>query len=327
MALIPSKEENPLSIESSLLSRQKSTQSKKSRSWKYILFIPLFFLFIYLGIGATAALILTKPERYIYSAHVTDPSSLQLKYQDVTLNPRGENLKLSGWYFSKKNSSKAILMVHGKDNSRVGEFRGHALEIAAELYHHGYSILMIDLRGHGYSDDSRLSLGLKEKQDVLGAIDFLKEHESKNTKIGILAASMGAAASLFAMKEEPLIQAIIEDSGYADFSTVLSKNWQKSSHLPNFFLPISRLMVSLFFGYDPYKVKPLQTIPYMGLRPMLIIHGDADNTVPIEQAYLFKQAYPSAETLYVHNAKHVGSYEINPTQYMNTIFNFLDKNL
>ena len=42
-----------------------------------------------------------------------------------------------------------------------------------EINELGYSVLTFDLRGHGESGEAPLGLGVREKEDVYGAIKFL----------------------------------------------------------------------------------------------------------------------------------------------------------
>ena len=52
-----------------------------------------------------------------------------------------------------------IIMMHGRDASRTDA---------------GFGVLMIDLRGHGQISDARFNFGLMERNDVLGAVDWLR---------------------------------------------------------------------------------------------------------------------------------------------------------
>jgi len=56
--------------------------------------------------------------------------------------------------------------VHGRDNSRTNGFCDQFVSFANQLHKAGFSVLMIDLRGHGQSADSRYTFGIKERQDI-----------------------------------------------------------------------------------------------------------------------------------------------------------------
>ena len=81
------------------------------------------------------------------------------------------------WIKSEKNIG-TIIWVHGLDSERSG---GEGkLEMIKEIHDLGYSILSFDLRGHGNSSDAPLGLGIREKNDIYGAIKYLnKNHDVK----------------------------------------------------------------------------------------------------------------------------------------------------
>ena len=61
--------------------------------------------------------------------------------------------------------------MHDGDNSRTNGFIDQFVPFANALRMDGFSVLLIDLRGHGQSADSRYYFGTKERQDIRGAVD------------------------------------------------------------------------------------------------------------------------------------------------------------
>ncbi|HUG24197.1 alpha/beta fold hydrolase [Piscinibacter sp.] len=88
--------------------------------------------------------------------------------------------------------------------------------------HAGFSVLTIDLRGHGTSSPARLTYGARERHDVLGAVDWLRAQG--HSRIGLLGASMGAATALMAAAHEPAISALVVDSPFADFAQMIERH-------------------------------------------------------------------------------------------------------
>ncbi len=74
----------------------------------------------------------------------------------MEFTPRGEGLLLSGWYLSGDADAPHVIFVHGLNGVRSGD---NAVELADRLVERGYSVLLFDLRGHGSSQDGRLSGG------------------------------------------------------------------------------------------------------------------------------------------------------------------------
>ncbi len=54
-----------------------------------------------------------------------------------------DGVTLSGWYIRLQNSA-AVILLHGYNANRMD-----TLNHAELLAHHGYGVLMYDLRGHG----------------------------------------------------------------------------------------------------------------------------------------------------------------------------------
>jgi pimeloyl-ACP methyl ester carboxylesterase len=75
---------------------------------------------------------------------------------------------------------------------------------AQALNQAGYSVLTFDFRNHGASDDGMTGVGLKECQDVLGALDYLEGRpDLEGAEFGLVAFCMGANATIIAMSRDP----------------------------------------------------------------------------------------------------------------------------
>ena len=87
-------------------------------------------------------------------------------YEDVGF-AAGDKVEIAGWFIPPENRRRAIVLVHGKDASRTRELDreprddqpGEFPNLAVGLSRQGFAVLMIDLRGHGQSGDSRLAFG------------------------------------------------------------------------------------------------------------------------------------------------------------------------
>ena len=64
---------------------------------------------------------------------------------------------------------------------------------------------MFDLRSHGTSEGTLTTIGQLEKNDVLGAIEYVK-NEHKSNQIALIGWSMGAVASILAAAESSEIK-------------------------------------------------------------------------------------------------------------------------
>ena len=273
-----------------------------------------------LGISGFLGYSMTKVERVPIEEN---PALLGLKYEDVSFLSRDDELTLRGWYLPAQNSEQVIIMVHGAEQHRADPSIG-MLDIASGLVEHGYNVLMFDLRGHGESDGNRMSAGYYEKRDLLGAVDYVKGRGLEC--IGVLGFSMGAVTALIATAESDDIDAVIADSSFADLKDMMESEFAKRTKFPKFFLPPLLFVVKIMYGVDFNAIKPVELVSEIAPRPIFFIHGELDETVPLEHAYRLQQASqnPQNQLWVVPEAGHVRSYVMRPEEYMNKITTFFD---
>ena len=105
-----------------------------------------------------------------------------------------------------------------------------------------------------------MTFGITERDDVLGAVDFLQERGFQPGSIGVLGVSLGSATSIGATAEEPAIGALVVDSAFAEVHPVIQEQWRGASGLPNLFLAPTRWMIRLMYGYDLAASRPVDEI-------------------------------------------------------------------
>jgi uncharacterized protein len=287
--------------------------------------LVVLLLAAYLGIGAMAANILTTPARD-FSTAIT-PANAGLTYEDVRLPARGGDVQLAAWYVPSDSSRRAVVLVHGKDGSRTADFNGGFMDLAAALHKRGLAVLMIDLRGHGQSDDAHFSFGINERRDIEGAVDWLMARQFPPGSIGVFGVSMGAAASVGATADDGDVGALVIDSGYADIQPIIQSNWNTASGLPDAFLPGMLLMHRLMYGFDIAASRPVDEIGRVAPRPILIIHGTADQLVPFDNAMQLKAKASSAQLWEVAGVDHAGAYTQDPQTYREKVADFFAQQL
>lgn len=128
-----------------------------------------------------------------------------LAFREVTFLSR-DGLTLFGRFLPSRNKA-TILLLHG-----LGQANHDMLLHAEFLASAGYGIFMIDLRAHGSSDGDTSTYGLREADDVAGAVDYLLTRIDVNgQKIGALGISLGAQAALRgALRTERLRALVLE---------------------------------------------------------------------------------------------------------------------
>jgi len=136
---------------------------------------------------------------------VLSPHAYGLEFEDVTLKT-GDDLSIAGWFLPAKESSNregeaGLLFVHG-----YGENRDSMLDQAAYLhYRYGYSILLIDIRGHGKSSNYFYTYGITEARDTNAGLLFLKQHLGGQALTGTWGFSAGTSAIINSMNSQNMM--------------------------------------------------------------------------------------------------------------------------
>lgn len=72
---------------------------------------------VYFGVGLFVATRFTAPDNEPMAA---TPSSMGLDYSDVEVEST-DGIRLAGWWVPRKNSSRAVLLVHGWGGNKSNE--------------------------------------------------------------------------------------------------------------------------------------------------------------------------------------------------------------
>ncbi len=297
------------------------------RTINILLIVIGVFVVLYIAVSAYAAKEMTKTG-YEPKPYEPTPADLGISYMDVVFPARNDGLEIAGWYLQNEASDSAIIMVHGRHENRASAMEHTFPKLAAALYQAGFSVLMIDVRGHGQSAEANYDFGIKAKNDVLGAVDWLMAQGFEAGNIGAMGVSLGGGAVNFAAAEEPAIGAVVTDSTFTDMNPIIDALWQEETGLPNFFLPGVFLMHRIIFGFDLQDAVPVDAVREMAARPYLIIHCEIDDTVPFSQATELAQTIPNAETWYIPDGcEHAQIYTVMPEAYESHVVPFFEKNL
>lgn len=301
-----------------------------------ILFMVLVFIVILLVI-ATVAFSLFVGWRFLHPPRkpvdmLPEHYGFQ-SYESVTFPSREQEIMLSGWYFDaaangRSSNGSTIIFAHGYTQNRQ-EPHLPALALAQELVADGYHVLLFDFRNAGESGGNRTTIGLLEQRDLLGAIDYI-ERRTPDTEIGLLGFSMGAATSLLVAGQDERVKAVVADSSFSCLYTYLREKMTTWTNLPSFpFNSIILTLIPLLSGANPRQVKPLEAVKQIAPRPILFIHGTADDTIP---PYHSKAMYdsvlnPQSELWIVEGTGHVRSYAAIPDEYKKRVAQFFDTHL
>ena len=299
----------------------------------------------YVGISSYIA------EQLVYEAPkpiVRTPAYLGLRFADVTVPSRDDHISLKGWFIpgvlpdGRLTADRVIVVVHGTRTNRESP-GDHLLELTGALARHGFGVLSFDMRGMGESPPAPLSMGNLEQRDVLGAVDYLRTGRlpfpelGRPRIIGGLGISMGAASLLLAAAREPAIRAVVSDSAYADAAPLLEREIPKRTvavvgRIPGVFAPSALVMARILYGVDLFAARPVDSIARIAPRPLLLIHGAADDYVPISNFQQLDAAARSPRTAQVStwvvpNTRHAQAFKKTGLVYVARVVAFFETSL
>lgn len=252
------------------------------------------------------------------------PSNYGIDYKEVQLRSRDET-PLVGWWIPAEGAPLGtVVMCHGMSGSMDGDTRQ-----MVPLHRAGFNVLMFNLRAHGRSGGKYVTLGMYEKEDILGAVDFLAlQYEVK--QVGLFAFSMGAGAALIAACSSDRIATIVADGCFARFKVSMAR-WLRQKRLPlPFWIAWQVAAWALALASLRTEGRIDQIDPILWARhvrcPALFIHGGADVLIT-EQDTRNLVSECRGQMWLVPGAAHRGAYELDPAAYNQRVIAWLSQYL
>lgn len=234
-----------------------------------------------------------------------------------------DGLTLRGWYHPTAGKRQLVVLIHGMWSS-WHEMAG----LGRDLHGRGYDVLLFDLRGHGQSDPSRVFMGRRERADIRAVLAWAKIQGFTPDRIGWVGYSMGGSTLLMEAAQNPNIRVAVIDSPYGNLPELLDAQLTRYSNLPRWFNPGILTAAHLAYGVRTDDLIPIRSARSWGHRPLLLIHGEADTTVPVLQARkIARAAGPSCQSVVLPGVEHVEAYLSDPERYVAAVDTFFHRNL
>jgi len=260
-----------------------------------------------------------------YGAPAGATPQLMPGYEAVTFASRDPGITIAAWWVpGSAPDAPAVVLAHGLHECK----RATTVLFPAGLLHaHGFSVLLIDLRNEGSSTvtNGRFAGGVGEARDILGAWDWLRHAQGIAAgRIGLFGVSLGAGASLIAAGQEPAVAAVWSDSSFADLTEVLRHQiW--GAEWPPFIVDLA-FTYGRLQGIELTSPSPAEMMARMGSRPVAIVHGERDGSVPVAQAErlisLDRAAGGQPVVWLVADAGHTQAMYDHPAEYERRLTDF-----
>lgn len=233
-------------------------------------------------------------------------------------------INLVGRWFRGTNRS-TIVLANG-----YGDTQDQMLSIADFLHRAGFNVLTYNMRSRAGSGGEYVTLGVYEQKDLISALDYLCTRSDVDPqRIGALGVSMGGAVVILAAARDKRIKAVVDDCGFSDAPSVIAASFEHFIHLPSFpFAPVTIWIADERAGIDVDSVRPMDVIARISPRPVFIIHGLDDFTVPVENSKQnFAHAREPKQLWLVPGAKHGKAHSVAKAEYERRVTAFFDKAL
>lgn len=191
----------------------------------------------------------------------------------------------------------------------------------------GYNLLLPDLRYAGRSGGTHIQMGWLDRLDVRRWLDVVPALFGDSATVVVHGISMGAATAMMLSGEAdlpPAVRAFVEDCGYTSVWDQFRKELRGRFGLPPFPLLYSASwLCGVRYGWDFREASALEAVRRCR-RPMLFVHGAADDYVPTSMVRVLYAAKPAPKALWVApGSAHAMSYHDHPEEYARRVAQFL----
>jgi len=224
--------------------------------------------------------------------------------------------------FPEKESEVYVLVIHGYTSSPRN------MGVYAQKYNElGYNVIMPSLNGHADSEKDFVTMGWKDRLDVIDWINYITE-SAPDSKIIIHGVSMGAATTMMTTGEElpNNVKFAVADCGYTSVWDVFSNKLKSAANVPPFPLLYGASTVNkIYSGFSFKEASSVEQLKKSKI-PTLFIHGDKDGLVPYDMLdIVYESAACEKDRITIEGAPHARNSCANPELYWSAVEKFIEK--
>ena len=217
---------------------------------------------------------------------ISDWWMVGVPYEAVTI-PVDDGVELSAWWITPMNGNgKNVIVTHGIGTSRRDY---NALLPSGMLVNSGFNVLLVDSRDTGESTctDGRHSAGQEESSDFAEVAKWLIAEKSVvPASLGMFGVSGGAIATSLLPAKTDMVHAFAMEGTIFDFNAAATREVEYQG-FPGFLWQLALVSAQIFHGVNLTDTAVTDSIQAAGSRPMLILHGDADQRLDYQSSLDF----------------------------------------
>ena len=215
------------------------------------------------------------------------PAALAARAEDVTIP--GNTLPIKAWFVRAEGRVMGtVAFVHG-----WGHDAGRMAKLAAHVVARGMTALLVDLPGHGRTGPVASYNAALMVDDLRAVRDWIaKRDELRGLPAAILGFSFGGLGAYVAASRDPRWAALVVVA--APLGTMeAARIYLDDKGLPGKWLDgMVRRSFIRAIGVDPESFDAAQNLGSIRV-PVLIVHGEKDEVVPVWHAERLEAAIPA----------------------------------
>lgn len=235
-----------------------------------------------------------------------------------------DGVPIAGWYIPGADGLPAdgptVILAHGWTGNKSGQLD------EALLFHDGFNAVLFDFRNHGQSGDAATTQGIHEQRDLGAIVDWLVREKGPET-IVIWGQSMGGHTAVNVVADDPRVDALILDSTHAEVTGPMARRIEEQRPLGGPGALAAVLGTFVRTGVNVMADDPLHAIDDLGTRPVLVLAGGSDSTIPPTEAERMvaraRAAGVDVRLEVCEPAGHAGLLEACPDDYGTWLEDFL----
>ncbi|HCI85991.1 MAG TPA: hypothetical protein DHV68_04010 [Dehalococcoidia bacterium] len=244
----------------------------------------------------------------------------ELDYVEVFIEaPLGD----IGAWLVEVDSDAWVILVHGRTSNRDS-----SLKILDDLYELNVNSLTIDYRNDEDappSESGYYDFGVTEWEDLEAAVQYALDDGAQ--EIILVGYSMGGGVVVNYQLRSPLSQhtnALILEAPMLNFGRTVDKGAQERS-VPYPITAVAKTLASFRFGVDWGAIDYLSRADEIDV-PVLLMHGEEDDTVPLETSIEFAEALPNLVEFHAYpEVGHVAIWNWHPDEYEELVTEFIER--
>ena len=187
-------------------------------------------------------------------------------------------------HLPEKAEPCCVIASHGLLSSKESE---KYVALGERVSKEGMAMLRFDFRGIGESEGTEEDNTISKKVTDLGAaIDFIRSYRGLGKRIGLIGSSLGGYVSLIRASMDPEVRATVIWATPFHLDDLRTRKQKEDHPLPG---------EAFFKDLPKHRLQPL--LPKVS--KCMILHGEEDELVPVDQAWEIFQGLKGPKEIHV----------------------------